>query len=91
MQDNSESHAVTLLTRAVEADRLAGERGRNPEIVFYLAYAHGRKGRRADAVELLKEVLRIDPTTVGLRFKNGVPCSGRHPHPGCCRHRRRSG
>jgi tetratricopeptide (TPR) repeat protein len=62
MQDNSESHAVPLLTRAVEADRLAGERGRNPEIVFYLAYAHGRKGRRADAVELLKEVLRIDPT-----------------------------
>eukprot|EP01043_Picozoa_sp_COSAG02_P052329 COSAG02_NODE_5619_length_4178_cov_2.972297_2_plen_67_part_00 len=52
MQDNSESHAVPLLTRAVEAGRLAGERGRNPEIVFYLAYAHGRKGRRADAVEL---------------------------------------
>eukprot|EP01043_Picozoa_sp_COSAG02_P057648 COSAG02_NODE_7036_length_3216_cov_4.412576_1_plen_90_part_00 len=81
MQDNSESHAAPLLTRAVEADRLAGERGRNPEIVFYLAYAHGRKGRRADAVELLKEVLRIDPTAVGLRFKKRSPLFGSPSSP----------
>ena len=65
--------AVPLLTRAVEADREAGgggssssssssaTEGRDAELVYYLAYAHGRKGRRAEAVALLEEVLRIDP------------------------------
>ena len=56
--------ALPLLARAVEADRAAcgGLEGRDPELLFYLAYAHGRKGRRAEATRLLEEVLQIDST-----------------------------
>ena len=48
----------------MEADRAScsGVEGRDAELVFYLAYAHGRKGRRAEAMVLLEEVLRIDST-----------------------------
>ena len=64
VKDQSE-FALPLLERAVEADRTVacdGTAGRDVELVFYLAYAHGRKGRREHAVRLLKEVLTLDPS-----------------------------
>lgn len=65
VKDQSE-FALPLLTRAVEADRAAcnGVEGRDAELLFYLAYAHGRKGRQVEAAVLLEEVIRIDPTHV---------------------------
>ena len=56
--------ALPLLERAVEAERSIAcdaTDGRNVDLVFYLAYAHGRKGRREQAVGLLKEVLTLEP------------------------------
>ena len=58
MKERSE-FALPLLERAVAADRLIAcdtNAGRDVDLVFYLAYAHGRKGRREHAVRLLKEV-----------------------------------
>jgi hypothetical protein len=63
MKERSE-FALPLLERAVAADRLIAcdtNAGRDVDLVFYLAYAHGRKGRREHAVRLLKEVLAIEP------------------------------
>ena len=71
--------AQPLLSRAVEADRkfAAGRRSlRDAELVYMLAYTHGRTGNRGEAARLLAETVEIDPqhgdaTTMLQRLKPG--------------------
>ena len=71
--------AQPLLSRAVEADRkfAAGRRSlRDAELVYMLAYTHGRTGNRGEAGRLLAETVEIDPqhgdaTTMLQRLKPG--------------------
>ena len=71
--------AQPLLSRAVEADRkfAAGRRSlRDAELVYMLAYTHGRTGNRGEAARLLAETVGIDPqhgdaTTMLQRLKPG--------------------
>ena len=63
----------------MEADRkfAAGRRSlRDAELVYMLAYTHGRTGNRGEAARLLAETVEIDPqhgdaTTMLQRLKLG--------------------
>ena len=80
-KEDAGSLALPLLLRAVETAReehtaMTNKSGEldadDPELLYYLAYCHGRAGQRTEAKTLLRRVLMLDPSNADARQILGV-------------------